>query len=122
MTCSASEWHRVTDRNGTPGAELTTAADLHETTALERSIDATPPVRGKRGRPRKRPAKLHADRASRRNQRVLRTRRIKSRIARDGTKSSERLGRHREVMKRSIAGLNQMRCLLVRYERRATRT
>jgi hypothetical protein len=42
-------------------AALTTAANVNETTVLERLIDAIPPVRGKRGRPRHRPEKLHAD-------------------------------------------------------------
>lgn len=88
---------------------------------LERLIDAIPPVRGKRGRPRRRPEKLHADKAyrSRRNQRVLWRRRIKSRIARPGIESSEKLGRHRWVVERTIAWKDQMRRLLIRYERRA---
>jgi len=99
---------------------MITAANVNETTVLEALIDAVPPVRGKRGRPRRRPDKLHADKAyrSRRNQRVLRKRRIKSRIARPGIESSERLGRHRWVVERTIAWFNQMRRLVIRYERR----
>lgn len=94
---------------------------MNETTVLERLLDAIPPVRGKRGRPRTRPEKLHADKGyrSRKNQRVLRLRRIKSRIARPGIESSERLGRHRWVVERTIAWSNQMRRLIIRYERRA---
>jgi hypothetical protein len=88
---------------------------------LERLLDAIPSVKGKPGRPRKRPEKLHADKAyrSRKNQRALRARRIKSRIARPGVESSERLGRHRWVVERTIAWTDQMRRLLIRYERRA---
>jgi transposase len=113
--------HLVTDRKGIPLAELTTRANVNETTVLERLIDAIPPVRGKRGRPRKRPEKLHADKAyrSRKNQRALWRRRIKSRIARPGIESSEKLGRHRWVVERTIAWKDQMRRLVIRYERRA---
>ncbi|HEV2121332.1 MAG TPA: transposase, partial [Chloroflexota bacterium] len=105
---------------GIPLAELITAANVNETTVLERLLDAIPPVRGKRGRPRRRPEKLHADKGyrSRENQRVLRARRIKGRIARPGIESSERLGRHRWVVERTIAWTNQMRRLIIRYERR----
>ena len=110
----------VTDRQGIPLAELTTAANVNETTVLERLLDSIPPVRGKVGRPRRRPKKLHADKGyrSRRNQRVLRRRGIQSRIARPGIESSERLGRHRWVVERTIAWINQMRRLIIRYERR----
>lgn len=89
--------HPVTDRQGIPFAELTTAANVNETTVLERLINAISPVSGKVGRPRRRLQKLHADKGyrSRRNQQVLRRRRIQSRIARPGIDSSERLGRHR---------------------------
>lgn len=88
---------------------------------LERRLDAIPPVRGKPGRPRRRPQKLHADKAyrSRKNQRLLRARRIKSRIARPGIESSERLGRYRWVVERTMAWQDQMRRLIIRYERRA---
>jgi hypothetical protein len=41
------------------------------------------------------------------------------RIARRGVESSQRLGRHRYVVERSLAWLVGYRRLLVRYERRA---
>jgi IS5 family transposase len=110
----------VTDRQGIPPAELTTAANVHETTVLEQLLDSIPPVRGTVGRPRRRPEKLHADKAyrSRKNQKALRRRRIQSRIARPKVESSERLGRHRWVMERTFAWLDQMRRLVIRYEHR----
>ncbi len=43
---------------------------------------------------------------------------IKSRIARRGKKASERLGRHRWVVERTLAWLSRYRRLAVRYERR----
>jgi IS5 family transposase len=84
-------------------------------------VDATTPVRRPRGRPRKRPEKLHADKAYDfpRCRKALRKRGIKSRIARRGADPSERLGRHRWVVKRTLSWLNRYRRLKVRYERRA---
>ena len=49
----------------------------------------------------------------------LRKRGIKGRIARRGIESSERLGRHRWVVERTLAWLNRFRRLTIRYERRA---
>jgi transposase len=49
----------------------------------------------------------------------VRRRGIKSRIARRGIESSERLGRHRWVVERTLAWLDRYRRLAVRYERRA---
>jgi transposase len=40
------------------------------------------------------------------------------RIARKGTDSSARLGRHRWVIERTLAWLGQFRRLTIRYERR----
>ena len=85
-------------------------------------LDAVPPVRsGKRGRPRRRPVKLHADKAydHGRNRRECRERHIIPRIARRGVESSQRLGRHRWVVERTLAWLGRLRRLTVRYERRA---
>ena len=112
--------HLVSDANGIPLAAFLTAANVNEVTLLERLIDAIPPIRGKVGRPRQRPEKLHADKGyrSRRNQRALQRRGIQSRIARPKVDSSERLGRHRWVVERTFAWLNQMKRLVIRYERR----
>ena len=73
------------------------------------------------GRPRKRPEKLHADKAydAKKCRKALRKRGIKSRKARKGKETSERLGRHRWVVERTLAWLFRYRRLLVRYERRA---
>ena len=49
----------------------------------------------------------------------MRTRHITPRIARRGIESKERLGRHRWVVERSFAWLNQFKRLAIRYERRA---
>lgn len=88
---------------------------------LEAALDAIPPIRGPRGRPRCRPDKLHADKAYDYPacRRACRRRRILSRIARRGIERGDRLGRHRWVVERTLAWLNRCRRLTVRYERRA---
>ena len=80
-----------------------------------------PVVRRRRGRPCKRPAKLHADKVYDvpRCREALRRRGIKDRIARRGVDGSERLGWHRWVVERTLAWFSRFRRLTVRYERRA---
>jgi transposase len=99
------------------------AANTHDSMLLEQVIDAVSAVKGPRGRPgrpRKRPTKLHLDKAYDypRCRKALRRRGITSRIARRGVESSQRLGRHRFVVERSLAWLVGYRRLQVRYERR----
>jgi IS5 family transposase len=109
------------DANGIPLAVELTAANVHDSTMLEPVLDAVPPVRQCAGRPRKRPAKLHADKGYDypRCRRACRKRRILPRIARRGVESGERLGRHRWVAERTLAWFARFRRLAIRYERRA---
>jgi IS5 family transposase len=87
---------------------------------LEEMADAIEPIKRPRGRPRRRPDKLHADKGYdfRRCRQALRRRGIKHRIARRGIESSQRLGRHRWVVERTLSWLSRYRRLRVRYERR----
>jgi IS5 family transposase len=99
------------------------AANTHDSMLLEAVVDAVPPIKGPQGRPgrpRKRPAKLHGDKGYDypRCRAALRRRGITPRIARRGIESSQRLGRHRYVVERSLAWLVGYRRLQVRYERR----
>ena len=119
-----SKYHLLVDRNGIPLAVCLSAANTHDSMLLEAVVDAIPSVKGPRvrpGRPRKRPAKLHLDKAYDypRCRRALRAHGITPRIARRGVESSQRLGRHRYVVERSLAWLVGYRRLQVRYERRA---
>jgi transposase len=112
----------VADGQGPPLAALSTAANVNEGTVLERLVDAIPPLQQPRrrpGRPRRRPAKRHADLgyAARGNRAALRRRGIAPRIARRGVESRARLGRYRWVVERDFAWLHRNRRLRVRYER-----
>ena len=102
---------------------MLSAANVHDSKVLEEAVDTISPIKGPRGRPgrpRKRPKKLHADKGYDfpRCRNALRKKGIKARIARRGIDSSERLGRHRWVVERTLAWLSRYRRLAVRYERR----
>lgn len=100
---------------------MLSAANVHDSRMMLETVDAIEPIKRRVGRPRKRPAKLHADKAydSQPLREELRRRSITPRIARRGIESSERLGRHRWVVERTISWLNRYRRLRIRYERRA---
>jgi IS5 family transposase len=111
----------VVERRGIPLAVTQSAANTHDSKMLEATVDAIRPIKRPRGRPRKRPAKLHADKGYDypRCRGALRRRHITARIARRGVERSDRLGRHRWVVERTLSWLNRFRRLKVRYERRA---
>lgn len=110
----------IGDRHGIPLASLLTGANRHDSMVFEDLVDAVPPIAQPSGQRRKRPAKLHADKAYDipRCRRFLHRHRIKVRIARKGIDSSQRLGRHRRVIERTLAWLARYRRLTIRYERR----
>jgi transposase len=120
-----SKYHLIVDRHGIPLAAALTAANVHDSKLLEPLVDAIPPIRrptGQPGRPRFRPKKLHGDKGYDypHPRRALRRRGIIPRIARRGVDSSERLGRHRWIVERTIAWLLAYRRLAVRYDRQTT--
>jgi IS5 family transposase len=111
----------VVDRGGILLSVTHSAANVHDSKVLEEAVDAISPIRKpSRGRPRKRPKKLHADKAYDfpRCREALRKRAITPRIARRGIESSEKLGRYRWVVERTLSWMNRFRRLKVRYERR----
>jgi transposase len=114
-----SKVHAVSDRAGIPLAVGVSAANTHDSQALQPLVMGIPAVRSRRGPRRCRPAKLHADKAyDLPAMRVwLRRRGIIPRIARKGIDSSQRLGRHRWVIERTVAWLFGYRRLTIRYER-----
>jgi transposase len=111
----------VVDRQGIPLALTLSAANVPDGKMLTPTLDALAPIKRPCGRPRKRPAKLHADKAydSAEKRQELRRRGITPRIARRGVESAHRLGRYRWVVERTLAWFNQFRRLRIRYERRA---
>ncbi|ALN74903.1 hypothetical protein M673_19440 (plasmid) [Aureimonas sp. AU20] len=113
--------HIVTDRQGTLLGLTLSGANRNDSMMLAPTLDAVPSVRNGRGRPRRRPIKLHADKAydHKRSRRECRARSITPRIARRGMDTSQTLGRHRWVVERTFAWLAQFRRLAVRYECRA---
>lgn len=111
----------MVERQGIPLVIQHTAANVNETTLLPELVQAIPAIRQKQGRPRQRPHKLHADKGydSLKNRTFLREHHILSRISRRNVDRSEKLGKHRWVVERTLAWLNRYRRLKVRYERRA---
>ncbi len=99
---------------GDPLAFVLTEANAHGSAVFDALVDAVPPIRQRRGRPRKRPAKLHADKGYdyARCRSALSRRRIRVRIARRGVESSARLGRPRWVVERARSWLSGSRRLL----------
>ena len=112
--------HLVTDGQGIPLAFTVTGANRHDVTQLVALIDAIPPVRGKVGRPKRRPRYVVADRAyhSAPHEVELSERGIGAFIARRNSGHGSGLGILRWVVERTISWLHQFRRLRVRYERR----
>ncbi|MDQ0784758.1 transposase [Streptomyces sp. B3I8] len=116
-----SKIHLVTERTGLPLSVGISGANLHDSQALIPLVKGIPPIRSRRGRRRRRPAKLHADKGYDYDylRRWLRGRGIRHRIARKGTESSTRLGLHRWTVERTMSWLAGCRRLHRRYERKA---
>jgi transposase len=113
--------HLITDARGIPLAVRLSAANIHDSRLFEAMIDAVPPIRHGTGRPQRRPAKLHADKGDDfpHGRRAPRRRAIQPCIARRGVDRSERLGRHRRGVERTLAWFSRFRRLTIRCERRA---
>lgn len=90
-----SKYHLIVDRHGTPLAVTLTGGNRHDVTQLLPLLDAVPSIRGLRGRPRRRPRRLYADRGYDfdKYRRLLWKRGIKSLIARRGVAHGSGLGR-----------------------------
>jgi IS5 family transposase len=93
------------DANGIPLALTISPANRHDGKVLKALVDTAPASRQCAGRPRRRPAQLHADKGYdfTHCRRALRRRAIIPRIVQRGIESSKRLGRHRWVVERTLA-------------------
>ncbi|MFI1369223.1 IS5 family transposase [Streptomyces griseochromogenes] len=113
-----SKHHLIVDRHGTLLAVTLTGGNRHDVTQLLPLPDAVPPIRGLRGRPRRRPRRLYADRGYDfdKYRRLLWKRGIKPVIARRGVAHGSGLGKVRWVVERAFAHLHWFHRLRIRWE------
>src|SRR5690606_23161980 len=102
---TGSKHHVIVDRHGTPLAVSLTGGNRHDVTQLIPLVEAIPPLRGCRGRPRRRPRRLFADRGYDydKYRALLRARGITPQIARRGAAHGSGLGKVRWVVERTFA-------------------
>jgi transposase len=117
---NGSKHHLLVDATGIPLAWTLTGGNRNDVTQLVPLVERVPPVRGKVGRPRRRPKRVIADRGYDHDKyrRELRKRGIGSEIARRQSRHGSGLGRVRWVVERTFAWLHTYKRLLVRYDRR----
>ena len=108
----------ITEAHGIPLAVSLTGGNRNDVTQLMPLIEAIPPVRGRRGRPRQRPDALYADRGYDHDKyrRQVRGKGITPVIARRSTEHGSGLGTYRWVVEQSIALLHWFRRLRIRWE------
>ena len=100
---------------------ILTGGHRNDVTQLLPLLDAVSPIGGLRGRPRRRPGKVDADRGCDHDtyRQLLGERGITPVITRRGTRHGSGLGRRRWIVERTFAWLHALRWLRIRYERRA---
>ncbi|WP_374710483.1 transposase [Massilia pseudoviolaceinigra] len=98
--------HVLVDQRGLPLVARIPGAQVHDSRMLIPHVEAIPAAKVLSGFARKRPGKLHVDRAycSRAHRAWLRRRGIAARLARYGVESREGLGRWRWVVERTLVG------------------
>ncbi len=108
----------ITDGKGVPLAVTLTGGNRNDVTQLLPLIEAIPPVRGRRGRPRRRQAKVFADRAYDHDKyrALVAAKGIRPVIARRGVPHGSGLGEYRYVVEQAIALLHWFRRLRIRWE------
>jgi transposase len=115
---TGSKHHVIVEAHGIPLATILTGGNRNDVTQLPPLIEAVPPIRGKRGRPRRRPRHLYADRGydHQAYRDWVRAGQITPRIARRGTEHGSGLGVYRWVAEGAIALLHWFRRLRIRWE------
>ena len=110
----------ISDAQGIPLAVRLTAANVNEVTQLPAMVEVIPAIKGKRGRPRRRPKIVQGDRgySSQEHRRWLRARHIQPLLAKVDTPHGSGLGKTRWVVERTLAWLHHFRRLRIRWERR----
>lgn len=109
------------DANGVPLAIEHTGANVHDSQMAMALVDGIPPIKQPRGRPRRRPDEVLADRAYDAEEKIrkpLRQRGIKPLLANRNTEHGTGLGQYRYVVEAAFDWLFNQRRLRVRYEKR----
>ncbi|MCG8966287.1 IS5 family transposase [Streptomyces sp. CL12-4] len=115
---TGSKHHLITDGTGIPLAATLTGGNRNDVTQLIPLLQAVPPVRGKRGRPRRRPDVVLGDRGYDHDKyrRLVRDLGVKPLIVRRGTEHGSGLSTQRRVVERAFAHLHWFRRLRIRWE------
>lgn len=118
---TGSKHHLIVEARGIPLATTLTGGNRNDVTQLIPLIEAVPPIRGKRGRPRRRPEVVYADRGYDHDKYrdLVRDLGIQPKIARRGTEHGSGLGVYRWVVEGALALLHWFRRLRIRWEIRA---
>jgi len=118
---NGSKRHLIVDGQGTPLAIEHTGANVHDSEMAIALVDGIPPIKQPRGRPRKRPDEVLADRAYDAKEKIrkpLRQRKTEPLIAKRNTGHGSGLGKFRYVVEAAFDWLFNQRRLRVRYEKR----
>src|ERR1700709_968512 len=116
-----SKHHIIVDAQGIPLAVILTGANRHDVTQLDPLVEAIPPIRGKRGRPLRKPKIVQGDRgySSEEHRQRFRKRGITPQLAKLRSPHGSGLGKTRWPVERTIAWLHSYRRLKMRYEKYA---
>lgn len=107
------------DRRGVPLAVILTGAQRHDSTQAAKLLDAVPPLKRRRGRPRRRPDAAYGDRAygTPKNHAALRRRHIRDFFATPRTPHGSGRGKIRQIVERVLCWIGQARRLKIRYDK-----
>jgi transposase len=113
--------HLLVDGQGTPLALRLTGANRNESLEALNLVDDIPPIRGQRGRPRRKPKALYGDRqyGTPRNHQGLKERGIEDHLAQPRTPHGSGLGKIRWIVESALSWVGQARRLKIRYEKLA---
>ena len=108
----------IADGHGIPLALSLTGGNRNDVTQLMPLLRGIPPVRGWRGRPRRRREALHADRGYDHDKyrRMAWATGVKPAVARRGVAHGSGPGTHRRVIEQTTALLHWFRRLRIRWE------
>jgi len=118
---NGSKRHLIVDGQGTPLAVEHTGANVHDSEVAIALVDGILSIKQRRGRPRKRPDEVLADRAYDAEEKIrqpLRQRGVTPLIAKRNTEHGSGLGKYRYAVEAAFAWLFNQRRLRLRYEKR----